>query len=62
MEGFDDEVFRGADLIAFYVPMHTATRLAAQMIPKARGLNPTAHIAAYGLYAPMNEAYLRHLV
>lgn len=61
VECLDEEVFRGADLIAFYVPMHTATRLAARMIPKVRGLNPGAHIAAYGLYAPMNEAYLRHL-
>jgi len=31
------------------------------MIPKVRSWNPTAHIAAYGLYAPMNEIYLRHL-
>ncbi len=61
VERRDEEVFGGADLIAFYVPMHTATRLAARMIPKARGLNPSAHIAAYGLYAPMNEVYLRHL-
>ena len=61
VERVDEEVFCGADLIAFYVPMHTATRLAARMIPKVRGLNPSAHIAAYGLYAPMNEIYLRHL-
>ena len=38
----DEEVFGGADLIAFYVPMHTATRLAARMIPEVRGLNPSA--------------------
>ena len=50
-----------AYLIAFYVPMHTATRLAARMIPEVRGLNSSAHIVAYGLYAPMNEVYLRHL-
>jgi hypothetical protein len=61
VECLDEEAFRGADLIAFYVPMHTATRLAARMIRKVRGLNPSAHIAAYGLYAPMNEVYLRHL-
>ena len=36
VECLDEEVFRGADLIAFYVPMHTATRLAARMIPKVR--------------------------
>ena len=61
VECLDEDVFRGAGLIAFYVPMHTATRLAAQLIPKVRSWNPTAHIAAYGLYAPMNEIYLRHL-
>ena len=58
VECLDADVFRGAGLIAFYVPMHTATRLAARMIPKVRSWNPTAHIAAYGLYAPMNENLL----
>ena len=61
VECLDEDVFRGVGLIAFYVPMHTATRLAARMIPKVRSWNPTAHIAAYGLYAPMNEIYLRRL-
>lgn len=50
-----------ADLIAVYVPMHTATRLAAQFIPRLRSINPAAHLCAYGLYAPMNADYLRGL-
>ncbi len=50
-----------ADLIAFYVPMHTATRLAIEILPAVRRLNPTAHLCFYGLYAPVNEAYLRRL-
>lgn len=50
-----------AHLIALYVPMHTATRLAAALLPRLRRLNPTAHLCAYGLYAPMNETYLRQL-
>ena len=50
-----------AKLIAVYLPMHTATRLAAQLIPALRELNPHAHLACYGLYAPMNEEYLRTL-
>jgi len=50
-----------ADLIAFYLPMHTATRLATAVIQRSRQLNPTAHLCAYGLYAPVNEAYLREL-
>src|SRR5206468_8969342 len=38
-----------AGLVAFYLPMHTATRLAAPVISKVRRLNPSAHLAAYGL-------------
>lgn len=52
---------KSAQLIALYVPMHTATRLAAALLPRLRRLNPTAHLCAYGLYAPMNEPYLRQL-
>src|SRR6266513_1684217 len=50
-----------ADLVAFYLPMHTATRLAVKSIETVRVLNPTAHLCCYGLYAPMNEPYLREL-
>jgi radical SAM superfamily enzyme YgiQ (UPF0313 family) len=41
--------------------MHTATRLAAKVIEKVRRLNSAAHICCYGLYAPLNESYLRSL-
>jgi hypothetical protein len=49
VEDLDEAAFRRADLIAFYVPMHTATRLAARMIPKVRSWNPTAlsSVSAY---------------
>src|SRR5207245_10720959 len=50
-----------AELVAIYLPMHTATRLAAQLIPRLRKLNPGAHLCCYGLYAPMNVEYLRAL-
>lgn len=52
---------RGADLVAFYVPMHTATRLAAPAAAATRRINPGAHLCFYGLYAPLNQAYLRSL-
>jgi len=52
---------REAALIAVYLPMHTATRLAAQLIPNLLRLNPNAHLCGYGLYAPMNAEYLRSL-
>ena len=60
-EALDEGGVRNAALIAFYVPMHTATRLAARLLEKIRGLNPSAHLCFYGLYAPVNEDYLRGL-
>lgn len=50
-----------ADLIAVYLPMHTATRLASSIIESARRANPTAHVCCYGLYAPVNAGYLHSL-
>src|ERR1051326_2666466 len=41
--------------------MHTATRLALSVRPLVRKWNPTAHLCFYGLYAPMNQEYLRTL-
>lgn len=55
------EAIRNADLIAFYLPMHTATRLAAPAIERARRANPGARLCCYGLYAPVNAEYLRSL-
>jgi radical SAM superfamily enzyme YgiQ (UPF0313 family) len=54
----DEAAVRSAALLALYLPMHTGTRLAAQVIPALRQLNPTAHLCCYGLYAPMNAEYL----
>lgn len=50
-----------ADLVAIYLPMHTATRLAVPVLERVRVLNPDAHLCCYGLYAPLNESYLRGL-
>ncbi len=55
----DEEAVRKADLVAFYVPMHTATRLAVQLLEPVRQMNPRAHVCFYGLYAPVNESFLR---
>ncbi len=60
-EALDEQAVRAADLISFYVPMHTATRLAAGLVPKVRDMNPRARLCFYGLYAPVNEEYLRGL-
>jgi radical SAM superfamily enzyme YgiQ (UPF0313 family) len=61
VEALDETAVRGADLVAFHVPMHTATRLAARAARRVRALNAGAHLCFYGLYAPVNEAYLREL-
>jgi radical SAM superfamily enzyme YgiQ (UPF0313 family) len=53
------ETIRSADLVAFYLPMHTATRIAVVAIERIKTLNPEAHLCCYGLYAPMNADYLR---
>jgi radical SAM superfamily enzyme YgiQ (UPF0313 family) len=60
-ETLREEVVRAADLVAFYVPMHTAARLAVALLPAIVELNPRAHLCFYGLYAPVNEPYLRGL-
>jgi hypothetical protein len=60
-EPLNEAVVRSAAFVAFHLPMHTATRLAVPVIGKVKALNPGARICAYGLYAPLNEAWLRSL-
>tara|TARA_B100000949_G_scaffold141277_1_gene124136 strand:- start:99 stop:1418 length:1320 start_codon:yes stop_codon:yes gene_type:complete len=50
-----------ADLVAFHLPMHTATRLAVPVMKRLRDLNPNVEICGYGLYAFLNEAFLRSI-
>src|SRR5215510_1868794 len=57
----DRQELAAADVVAFYVPMHTATRIAAHVVQHVQELNSRAHICFYGLYAPVNEAFLRSL-
>ena len=60
-QALDETAIRNAALIAVYLPMHTATRLATKLIPRLRELAPSAHLCCYGLYAPMNVEYLGSL-
>ena len=60
-QSLDEATIADAHLLCVYLPMHTATRLAAQLIPQLRKQNPSAHLCCYGLYAPMNVEYLRAL-
>jgi radical SAM superfamily enzyme YgiQ (UPF0313 family) len=58
-EQLSDEVVRSAGVIGFFLPMHTATRLALSVIDRVRAINAGACLIAYGLYAPLNEMLLR---
>ena len=46
-------------MVAFFLPMHTATRLAIPVVHRVRALNPETTIVAYGLYAPLSAELLR---
>ncbi|HLK19889.1 MAG TPA: CUAEP/CCAEP-tail radical SAM protein [Bryobacteraceae bacterium] len=61
VEALAQDKLQAAELVAFYLPMHTATRLAVPVIEKVRRMNPAANLCCYGLYAPLNESYLRGL-
>ena len=57
----DPGVIAAADLVAFHLPMHTATRLAVETVPEVRRLNPQADLCFFGLYAPPNADLLSSL-
>jgi radical SAM superfamily enzyme YgiQ (UPF0313 family) len=57
----NEDSIRWAELVAIYLPMHTATRLAIPRIETVRRVNPEAYLCCFGLYAPLNESYLRQL-
>ena len=54
-----DAAVADADLVAFHLPMHTATRLAVPVIARVRRLNPAVRLCAYGLYAPLSAEFLK---
>jgi radical SAM superfamily enzyme YgiQ (UPF0313 family) len=59
VQNLSEEPIASARLLAFYLPMHTATRIAVNLLPRIREINPNAHLCFYGLYAPLNEGLLR---
>ena len=56
---FDAALVEASDAIAFYLPMHTATRLALPVIDRVRAGHPRARLLAYGIYAALNAELLR---
>ena len=61
LAGLSTQAVQEAQLVGLYLPMHMATRMAAPVIEQVRQLNPLAHICCFGLYAPVNAAYLQGL-
>ena len=52
-DALEPGLVESAEGIALYVPMHTATVLTLRLLPRLRALNPSARVAAYGLYSGM---------
>ena len=61
LQQLEAQALAGAQLVAIYVGMHTATRIAVEALPRIRALAPRAQLCVYGLYAPMNQEMLRSL-
>ena len=60
-DALNEPAVREAGLIAFYAPMHTATRLILQLLEPLRRMNSKAHFCAYGLYATLTaESFAAH--
>jgi radical SAM superfamily enzyme YgiQ (UPF0313 family) len=59
IQRLDDYLEADTGLVAIYVAMHTATRIAVEALPKIRRLAPNASLCVYGLYAAMNADQFR---
>jgi radical SAM superfamily enzyme YgiQ (UPF0313 family) len=58
-ESLNEQALRQADLVAFYVPMHTATRLTLELLEPVRRINAQAYLCVYGLYASLSADIFR---
>ena len=59
IQKLEDVLTGDTELVAIYIAMHTATRIAVEALPKIRSLAPRAELCVYGLYAPMNAGLFR---
>jgi radical SAM superfamily enzyme YgiQ (UPF0313 family) len=53
-----EDAVRASGLICIHLAMHTATRLALELLPRIRALNGNAHLCFFGLYGPPNAEIL----
>ena len=61
LDRLDPDALGRARMVAIYLPMHTATRIALEALPRIKALAPRAELCVYGLYAPVNETLFREL-
>ena len=61
IQTLDSSLDEATEIVAIYIAMHTATRIAVEALPKIRQLAPHASLCVYGLYAPMNADLFRSL-
>jgi len=61
IQQLEDCLEHDTDIVAIYIAMHTATRIAVEALPKIRQLAPATSLCVYGLYAPMNSRLFRSL-
>ena len=61
IQKLDSGLDETTEIVAIYIAMHTATRIAIEALPKIRQLAPHASLCVYGLYASMNADLFRSL-
>ncbi len=59
VDKLSEAALRQARLIFISAPMHTALQLGVRVAARAREVNPSAHLAFFGLYAALNAEHLR---
>jgi len=54
LDKLDEAHFHNTKVVFIHLAMHTATRMAVELLPKLKKLAPSACLCVYGLYAPLN--------
>lgn len=52
------EALANANVVGLFLPMHTATRLALELLPQLRAAAPQARFCGFGIYAELYRAQL----
>ena len=58
VEKLSEAALKKARLVLISAPMHTALQLGVRVAARAREVNPSAHVAFFGLYAALNAEHL----